>query len=182
MPFSFYSSIANADKQPVIRQLVLYHPVGSAKSLCPWPTRYRQGLSLYSSPLARPWQNMDERTYAEFTSRLARAARLPFYEAKPLLDEIEQDTQDMPLTRVLSRIHFSLTWLMPNQRESSFQSAATACISAPATISANPPSSVLVPEASFKNRKRSPPVEKTRMLSCPMIFLYVSMVLRNSYN
>lgn len=60
-------------------------------------------LRLYGSPIARPWLNMDEEEYADIMSRMGEAARLPFYEAKPLLDEIESDIQSLPRTRVFSR-------------------------------------------------------------------------------
>lgn len=63
----------------------------------------RFSLFLYTSPLARPWQHMDEQDYAEIMSRLADAARLPFYEAKPMLDQVEDDIEHLPRTRVLSR-------------------------------------------------------------------------------
>jgi len=60
-------------------------------------------LRLYGSPIARPWLNMDEEDYADIMSRMGEAARLPFYEAKPLFDQIESDIQSLPRTRVLSR-------------------------------------------------------------------------------
>ena len=61
------------------------------------------GARLYASPVARPWFNMDEAAYAEVMDQFHDAVKLPFYEAKPLLDQIEQDVEDLPLTRVLSR-------------------------------------------------------------------------------
>lgn len=68
-------------------------------------------LFLYASPLARPWQNMDELAYAEAMGSLADVTRLPYYEARPLLAELEGDIQNLPRTRVLSRdLLPTLTW------------------------------------------------------------------------
>jgi len=61
------------------------------------------GARLYASPIVRPWFNMDEAAYADVMDRFRDAVELPYYEAKPLLDQIEQDVEDLPLTRVLSR-------------------------------------------------------------------------------
>ena len=47
---------------------------------------------------------MDQRDYAEIMSSLADAARLPYYEAKPLLDRLADDVENLPRTRLLSRI------------------------------------------------------------------------------
>ena len=62
------------------------------------------GAWLYASPIARPWFNMDEAAYAGIMDRFHEAVQLPYYEAKPLLDQIEQDVEDLPVTRVLSRM------------------------------------------------------------------------------
>ncbi len=62
------------------------------------------GLQLYGSVLARPWLNMDEEAYAETMARIQEAARLAYYEARPIMDEINQDVRDLPRTRVFSRM------------------------------------------------------------------------------
>jgi hypothetical protein len=59
--------------------------------------------SVYGSVFARPWLNMDEETYLNTIQRFAEIAKLPYYEAAPHVLEIEQDTADLPLTRILSR-------------------------------------------------------------------------------
>jgi len=59
--------------------------------------------SLYGSVFARPWLNMDEETYVNTIQRFAEIARLPYYEALPQVLEIEQDTADLPRTRIFSR-------------------------------------------------------------------------------
>jgi len=59
---------------------------------------------VYGSVFARPWLNMDEEIYADSMQRMNEAARLPFYEAKPLLDRLNTDIEDLPRTRLLSRI------------------------------------------------------------------------------
>jgi len=58
---------------------------------------------VYGSVFARPWLNMDEEIYADTIQRTGEAARLPFYEAKPLLDEIDTVLEELPRTRILSR-------------------------------------------------------------------------------
>jgi Tfp pilus assembly protein PilE len=57
---------------------------------------------LYASAFARPWLNMDEETFAGKIARIGDASRLPYYEAKPLLGQIEREIGDLPRTRVLS--------------------------------------------------------------------------------
>jgi len=59
---------------------------------------------VYGSIFARPWLNMDEETYADSMQRINEVAGLPFYEAKPLLDQLSTDIEDLPRTRLLSRI------------------------------------------------------------------------------
>lgn len=58
---------------------------------------------LYTSPLARPWRYMDEQAYAETMGSFADATRLPYYEARPLLEQLADDIEDLPRTRLLSR-------------------------------------------------------------------------------
>ena len=59
--------------------------------------------SVYGSVFARPWLNMDEETYVNTIQRFAEIAQLPYYEALPHALEIEQDTADLPRTRIFSR-------------------------------------------------------------------------------
>jgi hypothetical protein len=61
-------------------------------------------LRAYGSVFARPWLNTDEETYADAIQRLNDAARLTFYESKPLFDQINTEIGDLPRTRVLSRM------------------------------------------------------------------------------
>jgi hypothetical protein len=60
--------------------------------------------NLYGSPIGRLWLNRDEETYADITGRIGDAARLPFYEAKPLLDQVDKDVANLPRTRIFSLI------------------------------------------------------------------------------
>ena len=62
----------------------------------------RAALWLYSSSIARPWLNIDQELYVESVQRAREAALLPYWEAKPLLDALEQDIEDMPFTRVFT--------------------------------------------------------------------------------
>jgi len=46
-------------------------------------------IRLYTSPLGQPWRNIDEGKYAEIMNRVATAAQLPYYEARPQLYEVQ---------------------------------------------------------------------------------------------
>jgi hypothetical protein len=59
-------------------------------------------LRLYGSMFARPWLNMDEETYAQTIGRMGELSELPYYEAHPQMQEIEQEVEDLPRTRVFS--------------------------------------------------------------------------------
>jgi len=58
---------------------------------------------LYTSPLGSPWVNMDESAYADIMTRVETAGELPYYEAHPLLMQVEQDVENLPRTRIVSR-------------------------------------------------------------------------------
>ena len=59
--------------------------------------------AIYTSPLGTPWVNMDEAAYADIMARMAEASELPYYEADPILSEIEADVEALPVTRFVSR-------------------------------------------------------------------------------
>ena len=73
----------------------------------PWgedlDTLDRIGLQLYASPIARPFFNLDQRALAELSSQMIEVAPLPYYEARPILEEIEQDLREHPYTRIMSQ-------------------------------------------------------------------------------
>jgi hypothetical protein len=60
-------------------------------------------IRLYGTGLARPLLNRDEATYADVMTRMSDTVRLPFYEAKPSLDQINAEINGLPRTRFLSR-------------------------------------------------------------------------------
>ncbi|MBI5091089.1 MAG: hypothetical protein HZB26_01435 [Candidatus Hydrogenedentes bacterium] len=60
-------------------------------------------VTAYSSVIVRPWLNMDETTYSETIPRIQEAAQLPYDQALPVMQQIEQDIADLPHTRVLTR-------------------------------------------------------------------------------
>jgi hypothetical protein len=60
-------------------------------------------IRLYGTGLARPLLNRDEETYADIMARMSDIVRLPFYEAKPSLDQINAEIDGLPRTRFLSR-------------------------------------------------------------------------------
>ena len=67
------------------------------------PSTWEQmGLRLYGSAFARPLLNMDEEAYAETIARIGDASRLPYYEAKPLLVDMEHEIDGMSRIRVVS--------------------------------------------------------------------------------
>ena len=61
-------------------------------------------FAIYFSPLGTPWMNMDEATSIETIARLAEVSALPYYEAQPILAEIEANIEALPATRILSRV------------------------------------------------------------------------------
>lgn len=58
---------------------------------------------LYTSPLARPWQNLDMQSYARIMDEFESTLGLPYYEARDYLEGIEQEVDSLPATRVLTR-------------------------------------------------------------------------------
>jgi len=56
----------------------------------------------YASPFGRPWLDKDEASYVDIMSRVANAAKMPYYEAYAHLTQIERDIRDLPRTRVVS--------------------------------------------------------------------------------
>ena len=61
-------------------------------------------LGIYGSVFGRPWLNLDEETYADTISRMGEISRLPYYEAFPQMKEIDTQIEELPRTRVFSRI------------------------------------------------------------------------------
>jgi hypothetical protein len=61
-------------------------------------------VRMYGSVPLRPWLNMDESAHADIMTRYAQAAELPYYEARPQLDQIEKHTENLPWTRLMTRI------------------------------------------------------------------------------
>lgn len=57
---------------------------------------------IYTSPMARPWLDMDQAQYVEIMQRFAEASELPLYEARETLHEIESDINEMPRTRLVT--------------------------------------------------------------------------------
>jgi len=66
-------------------------------------------VRFYSSPLRRPWVDMDEATYIDIMTQLISVAELPYYGAAPELGRIEKGVRSLPRTRVLSRLLFTTT-------------------------------------------------------------------------
>lgn len=47
---------------------------------------------------------MDEEVYANSMAQIEDASRRTYYEGRPLMEQIERDVQDLPRTRVFSRV------------------------------------------------------------------------------
>lgn len=59
-------------------------------------------LDLYGGPLGRPLLALDEADYARGMQQYALAAALPYYQAKPQLDDIESRMGNLPAWRLLT--------------------------------------------------------------------------------
>ena len=67
------------------------------------PRKALLAAMLYKTPLGRPWLNMDEETFIDVSNRLVAAVELPYYDALPQFDLIENDVENLPGLRVFSR-------------------------------------------------------------------------------
>lgn len=76
---------------------------GDPSDFSPSSTWEQIGLQLYSSAFARPLVNMDEEAYTETLTRMGEISWLPYYEAKPQMDALEHDIENMSRLRVMSR-------------------------------------------------------------------------------
>ena len=72
-------------------------------------------IGLYGSAIARPFLSMDEAAYAGLMNTMSDALALPYYAARPLLEQLQADLSSLPRTRFLTN------YAMPN-----FTSAADA--------------------------------------------------------
>ena len=61
-------------------------------------------MQFYGSILARPFLYMDQEAYADIMERMTDAMERPFYEAKPEMDRLTNEIENLPRTRVISRI------------------------------------------------------------------------------
>lgn len=59
---------------------------------------------LYNSPFWAPWRNLDQKAHAQMMERLFDAAELVFYEAQPVLEEMGEAVERLPVTWVNTRI------------------------------------------------------------------------------
>jgi len=60
--------------------------------------------SLYSSPLARPWQHMDAHAYDRIMSGFQDTLGLPYYEARPLIEALTREVEGLPSSRLFTRM------------------------------------------------------------------------------
>lgn len=63
-------------------------------------------MRMYGSVFARPLLNMDESTYAGLIDRLGDSLERPYYEVQPLLEQIREEVERLPSTRIMSRYLF----------------------------------------------------------------------------
>ena len=73
-------------------------------------------MRAYGSLLARPFLNLDEEAYADIIGQVNEVAQLPFYEAMPEMERISHEIENLPRTRVLTRMALpSLTRIVEQQ-------------------------------------------------------------------
>lgn len=58
---------------------------------------------LYASPLARPLQHLDAQAYARIMDEFEQTLRMPYYEARYILEQLEREVEALPMTRVFTR-------------------------------------------------------------------------------
>lgn len=61
------------------------------------------GVTLYASPFARPWHNLDMMAFDHFAGEFETTLTMPFYEARPRLEQLEEDIAALPPTRVFTQ-------------------------------------------------------------------------------
>lgn len=61
-------------------------------------------VRLYGSGIVRPLLNGDEQNYADIMLRMSEAAAEPYFQSKPLLDQLSAEIGDLPYTQLLSRM------------------------------------------------------------------------------
>ena len=59
---------------------------------------------LYNTPLGAPLLSMDSAEYLDTMARLQEIALLPYYQALPRIDVIDREVENLPITRLYSRI------------------------------------------------------------------------------
>lgn len=57
---------------------------------------------LYTSPLARPWQDLDMQAYAQIMNEFETTLDMPFYEVQDQLDQLQREIDELPATRVIT--------------------------------------------------------------------------------
>ncbi len=62
------------------------------------------GNWLVSSPVARPWVNLDEAAWEGIAIATTEALTMPFHEGRARLESIQQDGQELPALRIISRV------------------------------------------------------------------------------
>jgi hypothetical protein len=65
------------------------------------PLGYWTGY-LYTTPLARPWQDLDMQAYAQIMNEFTPTLALPYYEAQEAIEQLQREVDDLPATRVIT--------------------------------------------------------------------------------
>jgi len=58
---------------------------------------------LWARPMCRPWFNKDQQVSVEMITRMFEVPDLPYYQAKPILDQIEADIKALPYVNMASQ-------------------------------------------------------------------------------
>lgn len=59
--------------------------------------------TIYASPFARPWQHLDMIAFGRAMNEFEPTLALPFYEARPIVDEIQERINNLPRTRAVTQ-------------------------------------------------------------------------------
>ena len=64
---------------------------------------------VHGSIFMRPFLMMDEEAYMDTMERISEISQHPFYEAKPMFDQIAKELENLPRTSLVSRAHLPFT-------------------------------------------------------------------------
>ncbi len=96
MGVEFMSGIMNGDWQSGQAQLQEFFPHSEFPG-GDW------AATVYASPFARPWQHLDMIAFGQAMDAFEPTLALPFYEARPIIEEIQGHIDNLPRTRAVTQ-------------------------------------------------------------------------------